>query len=193
MAVLAGIYGQKTPEYVGCVIDTYEHNGYEDSDWYAVCWDEEEGKVVEVEYDTTRAGGGGWAEIDATEEVLRKVYRFYHRACREAFDSFFNKKQAKEVKVGDTVKVVRGTKIQKGSVGEVFWRGVRENWYSHKEEDRVGVNIEGERVFLPTEYVEVVGWEGRLIHGAERKRRIRNEALRKMPYWVRQTVLRGEA
>lgn len=185
MAVLAGIYGVKKPEYVGCVIDKYEHNGYDDSDWYAICWDEEEGKVIEIEYDTTRATGGGWAEIDATEEVLRKVYRYYYNLCRYEFDRFYNKRQAKEVQVGDIVKVVRGKKISKGTIGEVFWRGKRENYYTHRTEDRVGIIIDNERVFLSTEYVEVVGWENRLIHGVERKRRIRNEAMRKMPYWVR--------
>ena len=40
MAVVTNIYGDNTPEYVGCVMDTYERNGYNDSDWYAVCWDE---------------------------------------------------------------------------------------------------------------------------------------------------------
>jgi len=62
MAVIAGIYGNTEPEYVGCVLSTYELNGYNDSDWYAVCWDREQQKLVEVEYDTTRAGGGGRAE-----------------------------------------------------------------------------------------------------------------------------------
>lgn len=40
MAVYAGIYGKENiAEYDGCVLRTYEKNGYEDSDWYAVCWD----------------------------------------------------------------------------------------------------------------------------------------------------------
>lgn len=62
MAVLAGIYGQKSESYVGCTLDTYEHNGYHDSYFYAVCWDDENGKIVEIEYDTTASGGGGYAK-----------------------------------------------------------------------------------------------------------------------------------
>lgn len=31
MAVIAGIYGKTEPEYVGCVLSTYEHNGYNET------------------------------------------------------------------------------------------------------------------------------------------------------------------
>jgi hypothetical protein len=68
MAVYAGIYGKENiAEYEGCVLRTYEKNGYEDFDWYAVCWDRSKKAVVDVKYDTTRAGGGGSAVIDATD------------------------------------------------------------------------------------------------------------------------------
>lgn len=185
MAVLAGIYGQKTESYVGCVLDTYEHNGYHDSDFYAICWDENEGKIVEVEYDTTRCGGGGYAKIDATDEVLRKVYRFYSDVGRSLFDGKTNPSQAKAVRVGDTVKVVRGQKIPKGSVGVVFWVGETYNQWSRRTEKRAGIEIDGERKFLPAEYVEVIGWEQRLITGRERRKRIRNFAINSMPSWSR--------
>lgn len=46
MAVIAGIYGETEPKYVGCVISTYERNGYDDSDWYAICWDREKQKTI---------------------------------------------------------------------------------------------------------------------------------------------------
>lgn len=95
MAVLCGIYGKTEPEYVGCVLDNYEHNGYNDSDWYAICWDEEQQKVTHVEYDTTRAGGGGYAKVDATMDVIRKVYRYYKEIARKSFDSTWNQEQAK--------------------------------------------------------------------------------------------------
>ena len=186
MAVLACIYGQEAPEYVGCVIDKYEHNGYDDSDWYAVCWDDEKGEIVEINYDTTRCGGGGWAKIDATEDVIRKVYRYYYNSCRYAFDNFYNIQQAKEVKVGDDLKVVRGRKIPAGSVGKCFWRGTRYNYYSYRYEERVGIEIKGERFFIPLEYVEVIGFEQRLIRGKKRKRLIQAEAWRKMPFWIQQ-------
>ena len=104
MAVLCGIYGKTEPEYVGCVLDTYEHNGYNDSDWYAICWDEEQQKVTYVEYDTTRAGGGGYAKVDATMDVIRKVYRYYKEIARKSFDSTWNQEQAKKIRREDTVR-----------------------------------------------------------------------------------------
>ena len=39
MAIFTNVYGDgHTPDYEGCVLDWYEHNGYDDSDWYAICW-----------------------------------------------------------------------------------------------------------------------------------------------------------
>ena len=184
MAVYAGIYGKEDiAEYEGCVLRTYERNGYDDSDWYAVCWDPEKEAVVDVLYDTTRAGGGGSAVVDATEDVLRKAYRFYKDVGRSLFDHRTNPANAKKILKGDTVKVVRGRKIKKGSTGEVFWVGTCWNSYRYRNEERVGIEIDGERIFLPASYVEVVGWEKRLVTGRERKKAIRNFALNSMPTW----------
>lgn len=177
--------------YVGCVLDTYEHNGYEDSDFYAICWDEEEQKVVRVCYDTTRFWGYGRADIDATLEVLRKVYRYYYNSGRKKFDSDWKFAQAKKVLKGDTVKVVRGRKIPQGTVGNVFWIGERYNIYSKKYEDRVGIDVDGERLFLPLNYVEVIGWENRVSSGFDRKRRLRNHAIASLPIQYRKIFETG--
>ena len=123
MAIRSDIYGDNGVQYVGCVLDTYEHNGCHDSDFYAVCWDEEQGKVVTIEYDTTRCGGYGTATIDATKEVLAKVYRYYKRLATATFDTYGNEHIAKTISKGDEVVVVRGRKVAKGSVGKVFWIG----------------------------------------------------------------------
>lgn len=181
MAVLRGIYGETEPEYVGCVLDTYEHNGYNESDWYAICWDEEKQELVHIEYDTTRAGGGGYARIDATEDVILKVYRHYKEIARKEFDSVWNPAQAKKVRKEDTVRVNRGRKVKKGTTGKVFWIGKSFNCYSGRTEERVGIEVDDERIFVPLEYVEVIGWESRLITGKERKRRIRHAAIGFLP------------
>lgn len=185
MAVLERQYGKTEPEFVGCVLSTYERNGYDDSDFYAVCWDEESQSVVDIEYDTTRAGSGGWAVIDATEEVLRKAYRYYKNCGRALYDTKTNPGQAKQVRKGDTVKVIKGRKVPKGSEGKVFWTGTRRNYYTYRDEERVGVEIGDERVFLPIEYVEVVDWQSRLVRGKDRKKAIRNFAINSMPFWAR--------
>jgi ribosomal protein L24 len=183
--IIRGICGKSTPEYVGCVLNTYEHNGRWDSYWHAFVWDEKSQSVKEVLYDTTSAGGGGCATIDATQAVVRKAYRYYKRIGKQAFDSGTNPAQAKEVCKGDEVMVVRGRKIPKGTTGKVFWRGTRYNSWSHQDEERVGVECASGRVFLPLAYVDVVNWEAKLIHGKERKRRIRDIALGAIPVNLR--------
>lgn len=188
MGVWSNIYGDDPKyyaQYDGCVINWYERNGYNDSDWYAVVWDEQSQSVIEINYDTTRAGGGGRCEIDATDEVLRKVYRFYANQGRTHFDNVTNIRQAKEVTKGTLVRVIKGRKIPQGSSGVCFWVGEVLNRYTLKCEDRVGVEIDGEKVFLPLEYVESADWESKLVHGKDRKKAIRNFAVRSMPYWCR--------
>ena len=190
MAVFAGIYGAEAESYTGCVLNTYEHNGYHDSDFYAVCWDEEKQEVVDVEYDTTRAGGGGYAHIDISDENLMKVYRYYKRMGRSHFDNVLNPRQAKEVHRGDEVVVVRGRKIPKGTTGKVFWKGKKYNFYSKRDEDRVGIEVGDEKLFLPLEYVEVIDWQSRLISGKERKQQIRNFAINSLPSFLRSPFVR---
>lgn len=181
MAVVAGIYNKCEPEYVGCVLDTYERNGYSDSDWYAVCWDEEKQAVVEVNYDTTRAGGGGWADIDITTENLRKAYRYYYRRERQWFDWVGNPAQAKSITKGDMAVVIKGRKVPQGTVGKVFWVGIVTNHYTYRSEKRVGIEVDGERLFLPMEYVENADWKSRLISGKHRKRKIQQLAVNRLP------------
>jgi hypothetical protein len=60
--------------YAGAVLDTYERNGYDDSDFYAIVWDDPTQSIKTVEYATTR----GWtyansAKVDATAEVTAKA------------------------------------------------------------------------------------------------------------------------
>lgn len=181
MAIRSNIYGESAAQYVGCVLDTFEHNGYHDSDFYAVCWDEELGKVVTVEYDTTRCGGCGRADIDATEEVLAKVYRHYKNYCRDRFDSRDNEILAKKVEKGCTAVVIRGRKIAKGTVGKVFWIGTCYNGYTYRNEDRVGMIIDGKKVFLPLEYVVKDNWQANLLTGKARKEAIRKAAIACIP------------
>lgn len=72
---------------VGRVLRTGERNGYHDSDFYALYWDDETASVKMVEYASTR----GWtypnsADIDATPEViaLAEAWDAALRAQREA-------------------------------------------------------------------------------------------------------------
>jgi hypothetical protein len=109
--------------YDGRVLATGEHNWHDDSDFYAVCWDDEKG-IVHKEYDTTRFAGGGRANIDATDEVKEKagdhLEAWYYDLLKE--DA---KAAAKRVEKDKKVKVVRGRKVPKGTEGLVIWAGER--------------------------------------------------------------------
>ena len=182
MAVFTNVYGDGiTPDYEGCVLDWYEHNGYDDSDWYAICWNEEKQEIEKVLFNTTRCACSGRAEIDATPEVVRKVYRYWKNIGRKRFDSYTNPEQAKKPRVGDTVRVIAGRKFKKGTEGKVFWIGTRYNPYSRCSENRIGIEVDGNRQFINEDQAELVGWENRLMTGKERKRKIRNFAVNSVP------------
>lgn len=167
--------------YVGCVLDTFERNGRDDSDFYAVCWDEAQGRVVTVMYDTTRCGGLGTAHIDATEDTIRKAYRYYKNDARTFFDRTVNEEQAKNFNKGDEVVVVRGRNVIKGTVGKVFWIGTTYNRFSYRHEHRVGIIVGDTKVFLPLDYVIRNNWEQHLMTGKTRKHYVRNRAIIAMP------------
>ena len=118
-----------TVTYVGAVLDTYEHNGRDDSDFYAVVWDETEQRVKEVQYATTR----GWtynngATVDATPEVWEKAQN-WQRAINIAREESDIRAKYARAYVGATVTVVRGRKVPKGFTGKVLSLSERYNPY----------------------------------------------------------------
>jgi hypothetical protein len=148
--------------HAGLVLATGEHNHYDDSDFYAIVWDAEAGAPREVEYATTR----GWtyansATIDATPEV-RAAYDAYRarlaaerQAAREALE-------AATPYAGKTVRVVKGRKIPVGTVAVVTWYGEGRSYgYGSREAGpmRVGLAIDGERVYTDAGNVEVIAQE----------------------------------
>ena len=172
MAIHTDIDGEWKTSYEGRVLHWYERNGYDDSDWYALVWDEENGTIKEVLFDTTRCGCHGYAELDATDEEIIEASK---KVCAD------NRAQAMQIRKGDDVLITKGRKVKKGSVVPCFWAGTRYNPYSRTEEHRIGVEVDGERMFINAENAVAVGWESRLIHGVERKRKIRRMAIQLMP------------
>jgi len=177
MAVKDGNGGSS---YQGAVLATRERSGHDDSDFYAVVWDEERGAVTTVEYASTRYGGGGSAEVDATLEVIEKA-RAWWRAAK-ASDLEAALRDVRSVRDGDEVRVVKGRKLPLGTVGRVFWRGANpfrtyyRNGYNRPESldnQRVGVETAGGlRTFLALENVEkVVDEEALKAEVAERVER----------------------
>lgn len=117
-------YPKEQPEgafevsYAGAVLDVRERNGYDDSDFYAVVWDGE--KLLEVEYGTTRA----WtypnhASIDASDEVLVQVRAWLAPILIAQVIGGALARNADPAVMDRKVKVVRGRKVEHGTVGEV--------------------------------------------------------------------------
>lgn len=105
--------------YEGAVLDDREENGYHDSDFYAVVWDEAEKKCKRLEYNTTRFAGGGSCRVDATEEVKEKA-RLWMEGWYVAVLTDKAERESKVVERGKRVRVVRGRKVAIGTEGEVF-------------------------------------------------------------------------
>jgi hypothetical protein len=120
--------------YKGLVLELREYNGRDDSDFYAVVWDPENGTTDRVDYATTR----GWtypnsASVDATPEVLEAYAAFRkaaderrraeHEASRKAELKAAIEREAKEPRKGGRAKVVKGRKVPKGTEGVVIWVG----------------------------------------------------------------------
>lgn len=108
----------KIVEYAGCVLCDREENGYDDSDFYAVVWSEAKQKLIRVDYASTRYGGGGYASVDATPEVIEKarawIAEWVVAAARRQAE-----REAEHVKIGRVVKVVKGRKVPIGVTGVV--------------------------------------------------------------------------
>lgn len=146
------IFSDGVEAYSGRVLETYERNGYNDSDFIAIVWDDEKQGMKEVEYDTTRCGGYGSAIVDATPDIIRKAHRimYWFNLCRI-------KRRVAEAALepakGKLVRVERGRKY-KGLTGKIFWIGVnqfkRDSYNAGIESD------DGSKFFVPIEYVKVL-------------------------------------
>ena len=131
--------------YVGRVLETYEENGYHDSDFYAIVWDDETNSLIHKQFATTRFYSNGYgAKIDATPEVITKATaerkaRFLKSAIEK------DEETAKTVAKGKMVEINRGRK-NRGIIGEVFWVGNPEKFsYYAKEHRSVGIKLDDER------------------------------------------------
>lgn len=146
--------------YEGKVLETRERNGYDDSDFYALVWDDDTNSVKSVDYATTR----GWtylnsASVDATDDVKAKAAAYYSARALEALKDKAAA-DARKPAVGKSVKVVKGRKVPKGTEGVVFWVGPGKaySYYAAKygTPDRVGFRTaDGASFFTAASNLEV--------------------------------------
>jgi hypothetical protein len=150
--------------HVGLCLFDYERNGYNDSDFHMVVWDEATQSPKDICFASTR----GWSypsygsSADATEEVKDK-YDAYRIAEEAKIAAEKAEAEAREPKKGREVVVVRGSKnVAKGARGTVFWYGLDKYGLSRygtwdRRKMRVGLLLaDGTKVFCPASMVEVV-------------------------------------
>lgn len=149
--------------YQGATIREYERNGHDDSDFYAVVWDEKNQEPRHVMYATTRA----WTYacgciIDATPEVLEKYNAWCKR--RDAAWAEFKRKEAKYIPTkGKTVRATTRRGKAKDKQGLVTWVGAS-NFGGMSARF---VTDSGEAVFVSTDSIEILDEEtGEWLKGA---------------------------
>jgi len=133
--------------YEGAVLHRYERNGYHDSDFYAIVWNGVHAEVIE--YDTTRFAGGGWATVDATEEVQAAARAWYiERRIKWTIED--EKRNALVPQKGDQVRSLTKSGKNVGVTGVLAWLGYDQyaNRYRTRQSDigpdRGGIKVEGE-------------------------------------------------
>jgi hypothetical protein len=110
--------------HVGLCVKEYERNGYNDSDFYMVVWNEELGKPESIEFASTR----GWSypcmgsRVDASPEVLAKYSAWEAEEARKYREARMAEEAARPAR-GKMLKVVKGRKVPKGTTGECIWIG----------------------------------------------------------------------
>lgn len=147
--------------YTGAVLGLFECNGYDDSDFYAIVWDEPTQSIKKVEYRSTRHAGSGKATVDAipgflipAERILRD--RYIDKMTRET------EREARRPDMGRVVKSLTTRGKHKGAVGVVKWIGTDAyRSYPGRPVYRVGIQVDGETKlrYLPLDRVEVANPE----------------------------------
>lgn len=151
-------------KYVGCVIGERSHlwmDGMEDV--FHKVYDEETDSIIEIQTGYYGSCGGNlmdtFADIDLDKEHARKVLRVIKREATQNWAAHVSSDK-KAIKKGRKAKVIRGRKVPKGTVLEVFWVGLRPTYESRiyhtdaKEEIAGCYDANGNKVWIKVEYLE---------------------------------------
>lgn len=129
----------------GRVVGLGEHNYHDDSDFYALVWDDAQGRPVEIQYASTRGPTyDNSADVDATPEVAAKYAAYLEAARLRALIARLETQWSRCDVRGLDVVVVAGRKVAKGTVGRVFWVGEASR-YAHNSpiRTRIGLDLTG--------------------------------------------------
>jgi len=171
----------KDVRYEGAVLWDGERNYYDDSDFYAVVWDEAEQRVRFEEYATTRFAGGGTCQRDATDETWVKVEAWAYPVILEYLKKY-DVSQARTLEKGKRVRVVKGRKVPIGTTGTITWKGeVNYGYHSWDARTRLGIRDDaGQQWWTDSHNVELAEqWETYCADLEDLKAKARNLADRK--------------
>ena len=171
--------------YKGQVLYTREHRWMDGmTDEYAVVWDMDEHQTKEIQIgyygcDYRNMMGDVYAEADATEEVKRDVLRTLKRSAWVAFAKSVTEYK-KQIHKGTRAEVIRGRKVKKGTILDVFWVGERETyqsrqygWMNETETVAGAYDEDGNKVWIKVEYLKNID-PLKSPNAHERKRFIKN-------------------
>lgn len=144
---------------VGCVCGNrskYWMDGMEDE--YAIFYNAETDELEEKQVGYYGCDGcnlmGMSFNIDITLDNARKAMRCLKRMALSDY-AYHLRKLNESFGKGDVVKVVRGRKVPKGSILEVFWCGEKYNMYKRTNEMLIGAyNKDGDKVWVLAEYCQ---------------------------------------
>ena len=163
---MAVMFKDKTM-FEGAVLKIDEHywlDGMLES--WAVCWNSEKQEIEHVTFGYYGIDGsnlaGGTAKIDATRETWREVLRSLKPRAYKAFaESVIAYKRG--IRKGTRAKVVRGRKVPKGTIVEVFWVGEKPTYqaarhdFVRETETIAGCYDEhGNKLWIKAEYLESI-------------------------------------
>lgn len=109
-------------KYEGAVLGEWENNGYNDSDFKAAVWNEEDQKVEVIEWGTTRFPTyHNGCKVDATDEVRAKAAVVKAEATYN-FSIKLAEEEQKNPTVGKTVRSLTTRGKNKNLVGTIVFR-----------------------------------------------------------------------
>lgn len=184
MSIYSNIFDEVEQTYEGCVLKVWEKKVYNETDFMALVWDEETQSVQKIIYDSTRALGWGSANVDVTPEVARKVYNYYKKQAINLLPLYIEHEK-NSIQEGSLVKIYKGNRLRKGTIGKVFWVGESFNQYTNCFEERVGMLVSGKhKIYIPKSYVKILKPNDIHLNRSQRKKVIEEIAYNKCPGWV---------
>jgi len=156
-------------DFTGYVLGIDERNGYSDSDFFAIVWDEEQQCVRTIDDGTTRfAAPPKYHGPSATPEVWAKAAAWWASKVGPKLAKETILSQRMVIDIGSEVEVVKGRKVAKGTKGEVVWKGKDQFYRSYGYKGtmyalparayRIGLRLlDGSRVYTSMDNVTKLG------------------------------------